>query len=162
MRAPGTANCLLGKEWNCLTDVLVVLSALIINRWGTAPIYQSEEKLIDTGFDFIAVTCCLRTSPSLFSRFAPDGGSMQERVGKSTQTNVSLACFRTRNTERIPLGSEHRPALLAPKGTWSEYYEACRILLLYVLVWNTIHDVIRQWHFISNWTVALVTQQQNL
>lgn len=54
------------KRWNSLTDVLVVLSALIINRWETGPIYQSEEKLIDTGFDFIAVTCCLGASQLFF------------------------------------------------------------------------------------------------
>lgn len=49
-----------------LTDVLVVLSALIINRWEKGPIYQSGEKLIDTGFDFIAVTCCLDASQLFF------------------------------------------------------------------------------------------------
>lgn len=54
------------KKWNSLTDVLVVLSALIINRWEKGPIYQSGEKLIDTGFDFIAVTCCLDASQLFF------------------------------------------------------------------------------------------------
>lgn len=44
----------------------MVLSALIINRWEKGSIYQSEEKLIDTGFDFIAVTWCLGASQLFF------------------------------------------------------------------------------------------------
>lgn len=62
----GQPTVCLEKRWNSLTDVLVVLSALIINRWEKGPIYQSEEKLIDTGFDFIAVTCCLGASQLFF------------------------------------------------------------------------------------------------
>lgn len=81
------------KKWNSLTDVLVVLSALIINRWERGPIYQSGEKLIDTGFDFIAVTCCLGTSQFFFLVRFQGSIWQQEHIGKSTQTNKQKKLF---------------------------------------------------------------------
>lgn len=132
MRAPGTANCLLGKKWNWLTDVLVVLSALIINRWGTRPIYQSEEKLIDTGFDFVAVTCCLRTSPSLFPvLLAGERVRCKNMLGNAPKQNKCL--FRVLSHTQRRANSIGRWAAACPtssKGqdTWSEDCEARRIL----------------------------------